>query len=208
MDFSELGAGFKIALHDLQIRGAGHLLGTSQSGHISAVGYEMYIQMLEQAISQLKGEFPVEEWEPEIRLRVPAFIPEAYVQDPGHRLSLYKRLNSLKSEEELSEMEKEMTDRFGLIPEETGNLFQILDIKQKMRRIGIERIEILGDDLIFSFSHKGAWKPERLVAVVQQNQKRVRFRGEEKLSVSFNRKKQPEIETVRGLLDQLEVSIT
>jgi len=75
VDFSELGAGFKIALHDLQIRGAGHLLGTSQSGHVATVGYELYIQMLEEAINELKGAGPVEEWEPEIRLQIPAFIP-------------------------------------------------------------------------------------------------------------------------------------
>lgn len=184
MDFSELGAGFKIALHDLQIRGAGHLLGTSQSGHIAAVGYELYLQMLEQTINELKGEDSIEEWEPEIRLQIPAFIPEEYVQDPGHRLSLYKRLASLKSGDELMGMAGELEDRFGPVPEVVGNLLQVLLTKQKMRQIGIERIEISGKDLVLSFFAKGAWKPEALVSLVNKEPKRFRVQGESKLSIT------------------------
>ena len=204
MDFSELGAGFKIALHDLQIRGAGHLLGTSQSGHISAVGYELYIQMLEQAVNELKGASPGEEWEPEIRLRIPAFIPEGYVQDPGHRLSLYKRLASLKTGEELVDMEGEMEDRFGQIPEEVKNLLQVLSIKQKMKGIGIERIEILEDEMVFSFYPKGSWKPEGLVAMVQQEPKNYRFKGEGKLYVSY-RQEGTELETIQRFLEHFSL---
>jgi transcription-repair coupling factor (superfamily II helicase) len=181
MDFSELGAGFKIALHDLQIRGAGHLLGTSQSGHISAVGYEMYMQMLEETINEMKGVETVEEWEPEIRIQEPAFIPEDYVEDPGQRLSLYKRLASLKTFDQLSHMEEELADRFGPIPVEVKNLVQILTIKLMMRRIGIERIEILEDDWVFSFYSKGAWKPEGLVALVQEKGRGYRLKGEGRL---------------------------
>jgi transcription-repair coupling factor (superfamily II helicase) len=207
MDFSELGAGFKIALHDLRIRGAGHLLGTSQSGHVAAVGYEMYIQMLEQAINELKGDGPVQEWEPEIRLRVPAFIPERYVPDPGHRLSLYKRLTSLKSENELIDMREEMEDRFGSIPEALTNLLQVLSIKQRMRTIGIERIEILENDLVFSFYPGGAWKPERLVDLVQQNPRNYRFKGEGKLYVAYESEK-TELETTGELLEEFASRLT
>lgn len=203
MDFSELGAGFKIALHDLRIRGAGHLLGTSQSGHVAAVGYELYIQMLEQAINALKGGVPAVEWEPEIRLRVPAFIPERYVSDPGHRLSLYKRLGSLKTDEELIDLEGEMEDRFGPIPEALTNLLKVLGIKQKMRQIGIERIEILENDLVFSFYPGGTWKSERLVALVQQDPKNYRFKGGEKLYISLIRGRD-ELETTRGVLEEFE----
>jgi transcription-repair coupling factor (superfamily II helicase) len=207
MDFSELGAGFKIALHDLRIRGAGHLLGTSQSGHVAAVGYEMYIQMLEQAINELKGDGPVQEWEPEIRLRIPAFIPERYMPDSGHRLSLYKRLTSLKTENELIDMQGEMEDRFGAIPEPLTNLLQVLSIKQKMREIGIERIEILENSLVFSFYSKGAWDPERLVALVQQAPQNYRFKGEGKLYISYNGRK-AELETTRELLEELALRLT
>ncbi|MBI4768319.1 MAG: transcription-repair coupling factor [Deltaproteobacteria bacterium] len=207
MDFSELGAGFKIALHDLRIRGAGHLLGTSQSGHVAAVGYELYIQMLEQAINELKGEGPVQDWEPEIRLRVPAFIPDRYVPDPGHRLSLYKRLTSLKTEDELIDMQGEMEDRFGSIPEPLTNLLQVLNIKQKMKEIGIERIEILENDLVFSFFPGGNWKPERLVALVQQDPQTYRFKGGEKLFVSYNSER-TELETTRGLMEELALRLT
>jgi transcription-repair coupling factor (superfamily II helicase) len=203
MDFSELGAGFKIALHDLRIRGAGHLLGTSQSGHVAAVGYELYIQMLEQAVNELKGNEAVEEWEPEIRLRIPAFIPERYVPDPGQRLSLYKRLASLKTEDELFDLEGEMGDRFGPIPEAVTNLLKVLAIKQNMRLVGIERIEPSGKDLVFSFHPKGAWKPEGLVALVQQDPKRFCFKGEGKL-LAAGLEGPSALEPIRGLLEELE----
>ncbi len=204
MDFSELGAGFKIALHDLQIRGAGHMLGTSQSGHISAVGYELYLQMLEEAVNELKGAAPSDDWEPEVRLRIPAFIPEGYVQDTGHRLSLYKRLATLKTEDELNEMEKELDDRFGPISEEVRNLLQVLSIKQKMKQIGIEKIENLENDLVFSFFPKGLWKPERLVTLVQQDPKNYRFKGEGKLYCSHSRE-ETELEAIRRLLVRFEL---
>ena len=206
MDFSELGAGFKIALHDLQIRGAGHMLGTSQSGHISAVGYELYLQMMEQAINELKGAAPDEDWEPEVRLRVPSFIPEGYVPDPGHRLSIYKRLASLKVEDELIDMERELTDRFGTIPDEVKNLLRIIAIKQRMKQIGIERMESSESDFIFSFYPKGTWKPEELVAMVQQNPKDYRFKGEGKLVVSHGRE-EPELETIQKLLERFDLML-
>ena len=207
MDFSELGAGFKIALHDPQIRGAGHLLGTSQSGHVAAVGYELYIQMLEEAINELKGAGPVEEWEPEIRLQIPAFIPEGYIPDPGHRLSLYKRLVSLKADDELMDMQGEMEDRFGPIPEALTNLLQVLRIKQMMRQIGIERIETMGDDLVFSFYPKGSWKPEGLVSLIQQDPNHYHFQGEGKLCVSFNQEK-PDLTAIQGVMDRFNLLVT
>lgn len=208
MDFSELGAGFKIALHDLQIRGAGHLLGTSQSGHISAVGYEMYMQMLEQAINELKGTSTAEEWEPEIRLRVPAFIPEAYVQDPGQRLSLYKRLASLKTDDQLIGLEGELSDRFGPISQEVKNLLQVLRIKLKMRQIGIERIEILEDDLVVSFYPQGPWKPEGLVALVQQD-RNYRLKGEGKLILPREKARDAsDLETLARLMEHFILLLT
>jgi transcription-repair coupling factor (superfamily II helicase) len=178
----------------------------SQSGHISAVGYELYLQMMEQAINELKGAAPDEDWEPEVRLRVPSFIPEGYVPDPGHRLSIYKRLASLKIEDELIDMERELTDRFGTIPDEVKNLLQIIAIKQRMKQIGIERMESSERDFIFSFYPKGTWKPEGLVALVQQNSKDYRFKGEGKLVVSHGRE-EPELETIQRLLERFDLML-
>ncbi|HMK66298.1 MAG TPA: TRCF domain-containing protein, partial [Thermodesulfobacteriota bacterium] len=206
MDFSELGAGFKIALHDLQIRGAGHLLGTSQSGHIAAVGYELYIQMLEQAISELKGEGPSEDWEPEIRLQIPAFIPESYVPDPGHRLSLYKRLASRKGEEELWSLGGEMEDRFGALPEEVKHLLEVLLIKQKMRQIGVEKVEISNGHLLMSFYSKGEWKAESLVGLVRKEPKRYQFQGESKLLVSPGREGTA-LQKIQREIDHLQTNV-
>ena len=108
-ELSELGSGFKLAIQDLEIRGAGNLLGPSQSGHIAAVGFELYTQMMEKAVRELKGEEMVEEITPEIHFHLPAFIPEAYVEDPGERLSLYRRLSFSRSEEEVDGFREELT---------------------------------------------------------------------------------------------------
>ncbi len=204
MDYSELGSGFKIALHDLQIRGSGNLLGTSQSGHIAAVGYEMYLQMLEEAIQEFQGEAPIEDWEPEIRIQAPAYIPEGYVADPGHRLSIYKRLASLKSAEELESMEGELSDRFGKMPPELKNLLAVLFTKQKMKRLGLEKLEVLGKEVVLSFYPKGAWDPIKLVALIQKNPKTHRFIGEGKLSISGPGEIR-ELGAVQPLLDRLGI---
>ena len=120
-EFSELGDGFKVAMRDLDIRGAGNLLGDEQSGHIKEVGYELYQQMLQEAIAALKAgiDEPAEEaWSPTITMGTPVTIPEEYVPDLTLRMQLYRRLSNLRSEEELESFAGEMIDRFGPMPEE------------------------------------------------------------------------------------------
>jgi transcription-repair coupling factor (superfamily II helicase) len=184
MDFSELGAGFKIALHDLQIRGAGNLLGTTQSGHIAAVGYELYMEMLEQAIQNRKGEPAEEEWEPEVRVRAAALIPETYVPDPGQRLSLYKRLASTPDRERLAELREELRDRFGPVPEPMDNLLGILSLKLQMKRLGIQKMEIQDREIGLVLYPQGPWKAERLVALVQKDPRTYRLKGDDRLTVA------------------------
>ncbi len=119
MEFTELGSGFKIAMHDLQIRGAGNLLGQAQSGHLAEVGYELYLQLLESAIREYKGEPPEEVApDPEIHLPLAAYLPEDYVPDVQQRLALYRRLSGPLTPEMMRELEEEFQDRFGPLPPE------------------------------------------------------------------------------------------
>jgi transcription-repair coupling factor (superfamily II helicase) len=139
-EMSYLGAGFRLALKDLEIRGAGNLLGAEQSGHIYRVGFDMYMEMMEKAVAELKGEEIKEEVEPQIKLRLSAFIPEDYIPDITLRLSIYKRLSSVKSLNELSELKEEIIDRFGNLPEEANNLIYVVSIKIMARHLFISKV--------------------------------------------------------------------
>ncbi len=145
--FTELGSGFKLALSDLKIRGAGELLGIRQSGHINTVGYELYLELLENTIKALKGE-EIEEWEPEVNIKVPAYIPASYVPEPEERLSLYRELVLIKDEEELKDFYELIKDKYGKPPESVENLIKIFLLKLYMKRLKIPLIEVKGGNLI------------------------------------------------------------
>lgn len=128
-EFTELGSGFQIALKDLEIRGAGNLLGTEQHGYISSVGFTLYCQLLNQAIEELKGKKTEEEYSPSIELPIPAYLPLDYIGGEEEKLNIYKRLGDIKSEKKLEGIKEEMLDRFGKYPEEVENLFKIIKLK-------------------------------------------------------------------------------
>ncbi|MDZ4224575.1 MAG: TRCF domain-containing protein, partial [bacterium] len=128
--YSELGAGFQIAAHDLEIRGSGNLLGTSQSGFIEEIGYELYTKLLAATIQRLKGEAVEEEITPEIFLKISAFLPENYIADTALRMELYKRMAHLSGEPEIAAFREELKDRFGALPEAVENLLEVIAIRQ------------------------------------------------------------------------------
>ncbi|PMP63560.1 MAG: transcription-repair coupling factor [Caldimicrobium thiodismutans] len=140
MQFVELGSGFKLALSDLKIRGAGELLGINQSGHINKVGYELYLELLENTIRTLKGE-EVEDWEPEVNLKVPAFIPSSYVPEIEERLGLYRELVLISKVPELEDFKNFLEDKYGKLPVEVENLIKIYQLKLYMKALKIPSIE-------------------------------------------------------------------
>ncbi len=150
-EMSYLGAGFRLALKDLEIRGAGNLLGAEQSGHIYKVGFDMYMEMLEKAVAELKGEERIEEIEPQIRLRLSAFIPENYIPDITLRLSMYKRISSVKSLDALKDLSDELSDRFGALPDEVDNLTHVVKIKILARLLYISKVADIEGRWRFSF---------------------------------------------------------
>lgn len=141
-EFAELGSGFRIAAADLEIRGAGNLLGKQQSGNIAAVGLDLYLQMVEQAVQQLKGHEVQEEWEPTLQLDVSAFIPDDYVEDASQRLGLYKRLTASERLGDLALLYGETLDRFGTLPNAMERLFEVMQIRVLAKALKLEYVEL------------------------------------------------------------------
>ena len=172
MEHSDLGAGFQIAMSDLQIRGGGTILGPSQSGHIAAVGYEMYLDLMERTMSELKGE-PVEpEVDPEIKVNRSAYIPETYISDIDQRLVTYKRLARMNEPSEVQEFYEELRDRFGPLPEPAKVLIDKINLKIICKKIGIQRLDLSHQKLVLSFSTNCPLSPERITGLIQSAPKR------------------------------------
>jgi len=182
-ELSELGSGFKLAIQDLEIRGAGNLLGPSQSGHITAVGFEFYTQLLEKAVKELKGEEVVEEITPEIHFHLPAFIPEAYVEDPGERLGLYRRLSFSRSDEEVERIREELIDRFGKIPKEVDHLLEVIKVKILLTKLSIKKFEETPSQFVLTFDESTRVSPQRVVDFVHRREGRYRFTPDSKLVI-------------------------
>lgn len=166
-----LGAGFNLASHDLDLRGAGNLLGEEQSGHIKEVGYELYQSMLEDTIAKIKsgeiGGLSDDQWSPQINLGVPVMIPETYIPDLDIRLGLYRRLSSLATKVELEGFAAELIDRFGPIPKEVNTLMLIVRIKSMCKRAGISRIDAGAKGATVQFHNDKFANPAGLVAFLR-----------------------------------------
>jgi transcription-repair coupling factor (superfamily II helicase) len=166
-----LGAGFQLASHDLDIRGAGNLLGDEQSGHIKEVGYELYQQMLEEAVAQLKAgvtEPTEDQWSPSIAVGAPVMIPESYIADLQLRLGLYRRLSTFETDAEIDAFGAELVDRFGPLPSEVEQLLRIMAIKVLCRRANVEKVDGGPKGIIVSFRDNSFANPTGLVAYVSE----------------------------------------
>lgn len=159
-EMSYLGAGFRVAMKDLEIRGSGNLLGPEQSGHIHAVGFDTYLEILERAVAELKGEEIKEEVEPVLNLNIDAHIPEEYIEDVTVRLSMYRRIARARTDEDLQELATEMKDRFGEIPREVKNLLEIMRLKTMAKKLMVKGIHEKNGRIRFSFSDETPVKVE------------------------------------------------
>jgi len=176
-----LGAGFQIATHDLDIRGAGNLLGDEQSGHIKEVGFELYQQMLEEAVMSLKAGIsaPVaDRWSPQITIGTPVLIPDEYVADLSVRLALYRRLAEIEDEREIESFAAEMVDRFGKLPQEVEHLLQIVAIKALCRRANVEKIDAGPKGVVMSFRDNIFNNPEGLIGFIREQGAFARIRND------------------------------
>ena len=207
----DLGTGFTLASHDLEIRGAGEILGDEQSGQMQAVGFTLYAELLERAVDDLKAgrqpdlEAPVHHG-PEVDLRVPALIPEDYIPDINTRLSLYKRIATAENQEALKELKVEMIDRFGLLPEAVDNLFQVTQLKLRCRDVGLTRVDLGPEGGRLQFDSQPNIDPARLIQLIQQWPATYQLDGTDKLKI---RKDMPNLDDrldcLEGLLAELVV---
>jgi len=199
-----LGAGFQLASHDLDIRGAGNLLGEEQSGHIKEVGFELYQSMLEEAIVNLKAgvaEPAADRWSPQITIGMPVLIPEDYVADLAVRLSLYRRLADLDTDEEIDNFAAELRDRFGVLPDEVRYLFRLAAIKGYCRRANVEKVDAGPKGAVITFRENKFSQPDRLVHFIRQHGQAARVRPDMKV-VFFQDWETPE-ERLKGATDIL-----
>jgi len=183
MDFSSLGAGFNLAMHDLRIRGGGNILGFSQSGHISAVGYELYVKLIERAVTELKGE----EWEddinPEINIDIPSHLPESYIMDTDVRLNIYRRLSNLIEKSELEEITEEIRDRFGSPPKEVVNLFGLMSIRLLLKKLRISKLDMGRNSLTLTLPEETHVDTEELIRMINARPNRFRLLPSNKLKI-------------------------
>lgn len=185
MEHSDLGSGFQIAMNDLKIRGGGTILGASQSGHIAAVGYDMFLQLMENAVSELKGEPVTEALEPEINIPMSAFVPEGFIPNIDQRLTVYRRLSKLSDVREISDFKAEMRDRFGPLPSEATNLLLKIMLRVLSIKAGVRRLDLNGRQLMLHFSEMHQKHPFGLVDMVTAAPKQYRFTPEQGLKIDL-----------------------
>jgi transcription-repair coupling factor (superfamily II helicase) len=182
----DLGVGFTLATHDLEIRGAGELLGEGQSGNMHAVGFALYMDLLARAVDALKSGKEVDlnatiARGTEIDLQITALIPDAYLGDVHLRLQFYKRIASAKTQTELDEIQVEMIDRFGLLPQPLKNLFAVTTIKQEAEKLGINKIEANAKGGKFDFNDKPNVDPMKIIKLIQSQSAKFRLEGPTRL---------------------------
>lgn len=211
MAISEAGGGFRLAMHDLQIRGAGNILGVSQSGSIADVGYDLYLELLQAAVEELKGMPGKEEVDPEVNLGVSAFIPEDYVPDVEERLILYRRFSRLLYHKEASDFMDELTDRFGPCPSEVISLLKIMEIKHMLRKLNAVRLDRSSagakEQIVLVFGQGGPDNPEKIFALVKKHTHVRLLLPDERLIIGIGKKTDRSediisrtIEALRGLV--------
>ncbi|MCI8484436.1 MAG: transcription-repair coupling factor [Lachnospiraceae bacterium] len=174
-EFTELGSGFKIAMRDLEIRGAGNLLGAQQHGHMEAVGYDLYCKMLNEAVKSLKGEVSVEPFDTTIELEMDAFIPPSYIPNEFQKLDIYKRIAVIENQEEKEEMLEELIDRFGEPPRSVENLLTIAQLKAKAHKCYYTEIKEFGEKIKFTFYYQANIDPGNIAQMTENYQGGLQF---------------------------------
>jgi transcription-repair coupling factor (superfamily II helicase) len=203
--FTELGAGFQIATHDLEIRGAGDLLGDRQHGVVATVGFDTYVRILEEAVAELRGQPIKREQDPELSVDVPAFLPDDYIPDTGQRLELYRRLAQARDEDDVRGTMAEIEDRYGPAPEEVALLGEVMGQKTVLRRLGAIGYDLGPTRLVLTFAPEAPLAPARVMAMVQAKGSRWKLTPDMRLAYSFDdREKKDRLAAARRRLVDVE----
>ena len=204
MEHSDLGSGFQIAMNDLKIRGGGTILGASQSGHIAAVGYDMFLQLMEDTMAELKGEVVVQPLDPEINVPFSAYIPETCIPDLDQRLSMYRRLSKIDNPADIPDIKTELEDRFGEIPKVTRNLLTKILLKALAVKAGVKRLDLSNGKLSLMFSEAHQGNPQGIVEMIGRDPKRFQLTPDHTLSLPVTKKgAQGSIAQVKKILQEI-----
>jgi len=198
-----LGAGFNLASYDLEIRGSGNLLGEEQSGQIKEVGIELYQNMLEETIEELKNtnqKIKNNQWSPKISLPLSVFIPEDYISDLTIRMEIYKRLSSISVEEEIDEIAAELIDRFGSLPREVETLIDTIGLKNLCKQTNIEKIDCGKNGFLISFKNNTFSNPTELVKYIYKNKNYISIRPDQRLFVKLDQEKENIIDYIKSIV--------
>ncbi len=185
-ELSDLGAGFKLAARDMEIRGAGNILGDAQSGHISAVGFDLYCKLMEETVKELKGEPPEESIEPSMRLSMKGYIPKEYISDLNQRLDIYKRIDMLERVEDVGRLKDELLDRYGSMPEPVDVLLSTVELKILSKNLKIEKVDMSGDIITLTFNKGTPISAERIMEFVKKDKRGIRFLSEDTIQLSIS----------------------
>lgn len=189
-EFTELGSGFKIAMRDLEIRGAGNLLGEQQHGHMQAVGYDLYCKMLNEAVKKQKGTaLPEEEFETMVDMELDAYIPDTYIRNESQKLDIYKRIAGIESAEECEDMQDELLDRFGDLPRPVQNLLKVADLKVKAHHVYVKELVERPDEIRLMLYERARLNPAALPEFLAGFGDRMKFTAGEKPALYYRRKK-------------------
>ncbi|HAG61765.1 MAG TPA: transcription-repair coupling factor [Coxiellaceae bacterium] len=204
----DLGAGFYLATHDLEIRGAGELLGEGQSGHMQAIGFTLYMDMLEEAVEAIKAGKPVnsepkQSHQASVECGIPALLPDTYIHDVNTRLSLYQRINDCQDKERIDDLQSECIDRFGLLPQPAKNLFAIQALRLKATQLGIEKIEIKQTFGYITFKQEHAVDPAHLIHLIQNQPKLYQLHTQSGIRFTCTAKSHDRITAVQSVLNDI-----
>lgn len=189
-----LGSGLRIAQYDLELRGAGDILGEEQAGHVNAVGYELYLELLEDAVRAAKGEAPLEgEVEPEINVRIPALIPDSYISDLRIRLAYYKQLSEIESPEDIDRIEDELRDQFGKLPEQVLNLMGLMLIRKICKDLAVRDLSSAETSITLAFTDKTPLPPQRVIELASRTNKKYTITPDNRLRIRINEVTWPRI---------------
>ena len=205
-DFTELGSGFKIAMRDIEIRGAGNMMGSAQHGQMSVVGYDLYCRMLEETIKLIKGEVTEEVIETTVELNIDAYIPATYILDEVQKIEIYKKIAAISGFDDFMEVKDELEDRFSDIPQSVYNLMNIAYLRSLGRKVGIIEIKEKGNEVYFYFKDKSKLKDVMIRALLEKYSKKIVFKLGDRPAIAYknqNTKKEDLLGVFKEMLHYL-----
>jgi transcription-repair coupling factor (superfamily II helicase) len=203
-EFTELGSGFKIAMRDLEIRGAGNMMGSAQHGHMASIGYDLYCRMLEDAIKQYKGDEDFHLIETTIEIKIDAYIPNSYIGDEVQKIEVYKKIAAIETKEEFYDVQEELEDRYSNIPASVDNLMIIAYLKSIAKEIGIIEIKDKGLFANIKFENKDRISEKLIITLIKEYNRQITFKNEESPIIIYNFKDIKKEDVLKDLIKFLE----